>query len=145
MTETWSGDHFQPEMGLLGNVGRQYTKKVLFCHSLLNISLGLNISTTYHRLWTPIEEIASTARPKIQSQSQIFRYGRSIFCLPHRPNFFNIFDLCLHGVSVVRATYYKYAIHCEVPYWCHKISKYILRLNSVFFLYLFLQHIKFVG
>ena len=48
------------------------------------------------------EEIAFTACPKIQSQSQIFRYGRSIFCLPHRPNFSDIFDLCLHWVSVVR-------------------------------------------
>ena len=43
-----------------------------------------------------------TARPKIQSQSQTFRYGRGIFCLPHRPNFSDIFDLCLHWVSVVR-------------------------------------------
>ena len=43
-----------------------------------------------------------TARPKIQSQSQIFRYGQSKFCLPHRPNFSDIFDLCLHWVSVVR-------------------------------------------
>ena len=56
-----------------------------------------------HGLWTPREEIAFTARPRIQSQSQIFRYGRSIFCLPHRPNFSDIFDLCLHWVSVVRA------------------------------------------
>ena len=55
-----------------------------------------------HGLRTPREEIAFTARPKIQSQSQIFRYGRSIFCLPHRPNFSDIFDLCLHWVSVVR-------------------------------------------
>ena len=39
---------------------------------------------------------------EIQSQSQIFRYGRNIFCLPHRPNFSDIFDLCLHWVSVVR-------------------------------------------
>ena len=36
---------------------------------------------------TPREKIAFTVRPKIQSQSQIFRYGRSIFCLPHRPKF----------------------------------------------------------
>ena len=56
-----------------------------------------------HRLRTPREEIAFTARPKIQSQPQIFRYGRSIFCLPHRPNFSDIFDLCLLWVSVVRA------------------------------------------
>ena len=38
-----------------------------------------------------------------KSQSQIFRYGRGIFCLPHRPNFSDDFDLCLHWVSVVRA------------------------------------------
>ena len=41
------------------------------------------------------------------TQSQIFRYGRSIFCLPHRPNFSNICDLCLHWVSVVRVSYYR--------------------------------------
>jgi hypothetical protein len=29
VTEAWSGDHFQPEMGLLGSAGRQYTKKYL--------------------------------------------------------------------------------------------------------------------
>ena len=56
-----------------------------------------------HGLRTPREEIAFTARPKIQSQSQIFRYGQSRFCLPHRPTFSDIFDLCLHWVSVVRA------------------------------------------
>ena len=53
-------------------------------------------------LRTPREEIAFTARLKIQSQSQIFRYGLSIFCVPHRPNFSDSFDLCLHWVSVVR-------------------------------------------
>ena len=56
----------------------------------------------WHGLRTPREEIAFTAQPKIQSQSQIFRYGQSIFCLSHRPNFSDIFDLCLHWVSVVR-------------------------------------------
>ena len=59
--------------------------------------------TYLHGLRTPREEKVFTARPKIQSQSQIFRYGRSIFCLPHRPNFSDIFDLCLHWMSVVRA------------------------------------------
>ena len=54
-----------------------------------------------HGLRTPREEIAFTARPIIQSQSQIFRYGRSIFCLPHWPHFSDIFDLCIHWVSVV--------------------------------------------
>ena len=47
----------------------------------------------FHGLRTPREEIAFTERLKIQSQSQIFRYGQSIFCLPHRPNFSDIFDL----------------------------------------------------
>ena len=55
-----------------------------------------------HGQRTPREEIAFNARPKIQSQSQIIKYGGSIFCLPHRPNFSDIFDLCLHWVSVVR-------------------------------------------
>ena len=63
----------------------------------LRFGLGLD-----HGLQTPRKEIAFTARPKIHSRSQIFRYGRSIFCLPHRPNFSDIIDLCLHWVSVVR-------------------------------------------
>ena len=56
-----------------------------------------------HGLRTPREEIAFTARPKIHSHSQIFGYGQSIFCLPHRPNLSDIFELCLRWVSVVRA------------------------------------------
>ena len=54
----------------------------------------------------PREEITFTARPKIHTHSQIYRYGRSIFCLPQRPKFSDIFDLCLHWVSVVRAVAY---------------------------------------
>ena len=50
----------------------------------------------------PGEEIAFTARLKIHSHSQIFRYGRSIFCLPHRPKFSDFFDLFLHWMSIVR-------------------------------------------
>ena len=57
----------------------------------------------HHGLRTPREEIVFTARPKTQSQSQIFRYGGSIFSLPHWPNFSDIFDLYCHRVSVVRA------------------------------------------
>ena len=40
--------------------------------------------------------------PKINSHSQIFRQGRSIFCLPHHPKFSDFLDLCLHWESVVR-------------------------------------------
>ena len=36
-----------------------------------------------HGLWTLGEEIVFTTWPKINSHSQIFRYGRSIFCLPN--------------------------------------------------------------
>ena len=56
--------------------------------------------STTHGLRTPREEIAFTARPKIHSHSQIFRYSWSIFCLPYRPNFSGIFDLCLNWVSI---------------------------------------------
>jgi len=64
------------------------------------------INRLKHGLRTPREEIAFTARPKIHSHSQIFRYGGSIFCLPHRPIFSDILDLCLHWVSVVRGLRY---------------------------------------
>ena len=70
---------------------------------VLYVKILIRVNTYYHRLRTPGEEIAFTARPTINSQSQIFRYGGSIFCLPHRPNFSDIFDLYLHWVSVVRA------------------------------------------
>ena len=73
--------------------------------------LGIRLESFYtfainyfmtHGLRTPGEEIAFTARRKIKSQPQIYRYGRSIFCLPHRPKISGFFDLCLHWVSVVR-------------------------------------------
>ena len=56
----------------------------------------------HHGQRTPGGEIAFTAQPKIKSQSQIYRYGRSIFCLPHWPKISGFFDLCLYWVSVVR-------------------------------------------
>ena len=68
-----------------------FTETIQFAKHFLENSNYRN-----HRLRTPREEIAFTARPKIQSQSQIFRYGQSIFCLPHWPSFSDIFDLCLH-------------------------------------------------
>ena len=74
-----------------------------FCSLLEGVCNILFFKFFEHGLRTPREEIDFTARPRIQSQSQIFRYGGSIFCLPHRPNFSDIFDLCLHWVSVVRA------------------------------------------
>ena len=41
-----------------------------------------------HRLRTPREERTFTAQPKIKSQSQIFRYGRSIFMSATSAQFF---------------------------------------------------------
>ena len=70
--------------------------------SLTCWSKSFQTVTFGHGLRPPREEIAFTARPKIHSHLQIFRYSQSIFCLPHRPNFSDIFDLCLHWVSVVR-------------------------------------------
>ena len=54
-----------------------------------------------HGLRTPRDEIAFTARRKFTLTPKFLgKYGRSIFCLPHQPNFSDIFDLCLHWVSI---------------------------------------------
>ena len=77
-------------------------------------TVGFNYKPGYinHGLRTHREEIAFTVRPKIQSQSQIFRYSQSIFCLPHRPIFSDIFDLCLHWVSLVRGI--QHWVFCKI-------------------------------
>ena len=59
----------------------------------------------YHGLRTPGEEIAFTAQPKINSHSQSFRYGRSIFCLSATSAQIFRFLWFLHWVSVVRGLY----------------------------------------
>ena len=64
-----------------------------------NFHQNMNNTTDYGR---PLRKSPSLHRPKINSQSQIFRYGPSIFYMPHRPKFSDFFDLCLHWVSVVR-------------------------------------------
>jgi hypothetical protein len=93
-------------------------RPLLSCLGFHLIRWGKIMATSYvckdclvseHGLRTPREEVAFTVRPKIHSlHSQIFWYGRRIFCLPHRPNFSDIFDLCLHWVSVVRVSEYDY-------------------------------------
>ena len=40
-----------------------------------------------HGLRMPREEVVFTTLPDFHSLSRISRYGRSIFCLPHQPNF----------------------------------------------------------
>ena len=71
-----------------------------------NFEIIRTIYSSSYGLRTPCEEIVFTARPKINSHSQIFRYGWYIFCLPHRPKFSDSFDLWLHWVSVVCGTYH---------------------------------------
>ena len=91
-----------------------------------------------HGLRTPREEIAFTARPKTQSQSQIFRYGGSIFCLPHRPNFSDIFDLCFHWVSVVRVcTHSMYVYLVRVFYTIYEGSPEQVLIGGLFHLAMF--------
>ena len=85
--------------------GKKQSKRGVFIEGQMDGegTIRLRISNPQiHGLWTPGEEIAFTARPKIHSHSQFFRYGQSIFCLPYRPKFSDFFDLCLHWVSVVR-------------------------------------------
>ena len=65
------------------------------------LRLTFNWFTKNHGLRTPGEEISFIAWPKINYDSQNFRYGWSIFRLPHQPKFSGFFDLCLHWVSVV--------------------------------------------
>ena len=88
---------FYPAIVIVNRVG--YKERV---KAVKRLQEGIE---SVHGLRMPREEIVFTAWPKIHSHYQIFRYGRSIFCLPHRPNFSDIFDLCLHWVSVVRALY----------------------------------------
>jgi hypothetical protein len=87
-TEIGNDSHFLIILDSLWYIENQ--NKYVFTHSI------------DHGLRTPGEEIAFTAQPKIKSQSKMFLYGRSIFCLPHRPKISDFFDLCLHWVSVVR-------------------------------------------
>ena len=61
-----------------------------------------NFCEVNHGLRTPREEIAFTTRPKIHSHSQILGTAKAYFVCHIGPNFSDIFDLCLHWVSVVR-------------------------------------------
>ena len=93
-----------------------------------------------HGLRTPGEEIAFTARPKIHSHSQNFRYGRRIFCLPHRPKISGFIDFCLHWVSVVCVqryyalsdfTWYKVVVYVAYSPWTKSDIELIICQRSV--------------
>ena len=79
-------------INFLLNTASALTKVYHFCRSK-------NLGTDYGR---PERKKPSLHGRKFTPNPKIFRYGGSIFCLPHRPNFSDIFDLCLHWVSVVR-------------------------------------------
>ena len=78
-----------------GSIYEQWGWSKCFCPSQKSWTLLMPPCMDYGR---PVRK-----SPSLHSHSQIFRYGRSIFCLPHQPKFSDIFDLCLHWVSVVRA------------------------------------------
>ena len=102
------------------------------CITKKYLTLYITIFQIYryrHGLRTHGEEIAFTAWPKINSHSQIFRYGQSIFCQSHRPKFSDFFDLCLHWVSVVRE------LNGEKKKTGLKTS-YILRYSRSMFMYI---------
>ena len=87
-----------------------------------------------HGLQTPGEEITFTAPLKINSHCQIFRYGQSIFCLPHQPKFSDFFDLCLHWLSVVRGNIHMY---CQNDYPSFFFQTKIRLEYNIGWLYLF--------
>ena len=101
-----------------------------------------------HVLWTPREEIAFTAQPKIPSQSQIFRYNRNMVCCPHWPNFSDIFDLCLHWMSIVRNIKFTSEPWNHYRIFFYNFPKSIVRIdpsiNSNFFHFFFFAQWNFI-
>ena len=70
-----------------------------------NVIVPMSLHTEYGR---PVRKLPTLhARPKINSHSriEIFRYGQSIFCLPHWPKLSDFFEICLHpSVVCVRVS-----------------------------------------
>ena len=81
-------------------------------------------------LLTLSEEIAFTAQPKINWHTHIFKFCQSIFCLPHSPKFSDLFDLCLHWVSVTMANKFKIKTVSQPIIYFYK--KLCLRLHEGF-------------
>ena len=74
----------------------------------------------------------------------IYLYCRSIFCLPHWPNFSDIFNLCLHWVSVVRGSphvfgnFFHEIVCCYLYWWFRIINKQTkFHFQSLAFLHVF--------
>ena len=108
-------EHYEKRIKIMHGCPIRFGRKNLETYFAPFIFLDFRIvcNALFHELRTPGEEIAFTARPKIHSHSQIFWYGRRIFCLPQRPKFLDFFDFCLHWVwvSVVRALFHVQC-HC---------------------------------
>ena len=70
------------------------------------LSNGLKIYGNKYALWARTMDgqggnsLRCTAKNSLALPN--FKYGWCIFCLPHRTNFSDIFELCLHRVSVFR-------------------------------------------
>ena len=105
----------KPYLSTQSNLHRRLCKRYKKLVHVLLRNFHLTFDWHYigqgHGLRTPREEIAFTARPKIQSQSKIFWYGQSIFCLPHRPNFSHMPSLGVRS---------PWARHSHVPSSCEK-------------------------
>ena len=63
----------------------EYTFKKATFKQLFLVKIMSLFNNLLHGLRSLSEEIAFTARLKINSHSQMLWYSRSIFCLPHRP------------------------------------------------------------
>ena len=98
--------------------------------------------TLTHGLRTPREEIAFTARPKIHSHSQIFRYGGSIFCLPHRPIFRYLWfmpslgsvvrwsrDILDLWYSYLQNTFYR--LSCNPSNQFNQVTKHVIKVIAI--------------
>ena len=59
----------------------------------------MTLITDYER---PERKFSSLHGRKFNPNPKFLSTAEAYFCLPHRPNFSDIFDLCLHWVSVVR-------------------------------------------
>ena len=71
-------------------------------HKLCGANIGILFGLLSSRTMDAQRGNSFYCTPKIPSRYQIFRYSRSIFCLPHRSKLSDIFNFDLHRVSVVR-------------------------------------------
>ena len=83
------------------------------------------LSTDYER---PERKWPSLHCRKLNPNPKFLGMAEAYFCLPHRPNFSDFFDLCRHWVSVVRGFIYAnikcvwlFICTCIGQLWFHEI------------------------